>query len=485
MTKRCDSVAHILISAAERQRAVAPQHLLHLLPPVGRPSAPGEAHEAGTAALKSLLLLAFHHGGQGHWCRAVPLQLGDKRHCGSPLPARTRTPLPAPRNGTSGEFAPFFSRFSSGKDPHALREMRRCGISALGLLVGACSVAALPAALQAEPTRALAGPSPAVMASSPAPLLLPGPHAVGEWPLEGSTAAMRLRGGGEGSTSSIGGNEQHRHAVLAEQMGLGSHAYVLPLLYSMLAGLSTGVGGLLCLLMRGNAAMEVPVTAFMLATAAAAMITVSIVDLFMHIAEEIGLQHTLYMSISGAVVVVLAKKLGSFMFGTPEPSGSEKAEDSQKKKSERRLLRVGLLTAVTLTAHNLPEGMAVAISTMGSVNLGLKLAVAIALHNIPEGLAIACPLIMSKRYSPAAAIGIAFASGLSEPVGALLTLLVLQTVITQERIDYALAFVGGVMMAVASLELMPEALRLQRLDMTVSGFITGVFVMGTSLYVLG
>jgi hypothetical protein len=33
--------------------------------------------------------------------------------------------------------------------------------------------------------------------------------------------------------------------------------------------------------------------------------------------------------------------------------------DSEKQKAERRLLRVGLLTAVTLTAHNLPEGMAV------------------------------------------------------------------------------------------------------------------------------
>jgi len=88
-------------------------------------------------------------------------------------------------------------------------------------------------------------------------------------------------------------------------------------------------------------------------------------------------------------------------------------------------------TAVTLTAHNLPEGMAVAISTMGDVNLGIKLAVAIALHNIPEGLAIACPLIMSQRYSASAAIGVAFASGLSEPIGALLTLVVLQNIITQ------------------------------------------------------
>jgi len=37
--------------------------------------------------------------------------------------------------------------------------------------------------------------------------------------------------------------------------------------------------------------------------------------------------------------------------------------------AEGRLLRVGLITAVTLTAHNFPEGMAVAISTMGSLPL--------------------------------------------------------------------------------------------------------------------
>ena len=92
----------------------------------------------------------------------------------------------------------------------------------------------------------------------------------------------------------------HHHAALAARFGFGSHAYVLPIIYSLLAGLSTGIGGLLCLLLRGNTAMELPLTAFMLACAAAAMITVSIVDLFAHIAEEIGLQHTLLMCLSGA-----------------------------------------------------------------------------------------------------------------------------------------------------------------------------------------
>ena len=50
--------------------------------------------------------------------------------------------------------------------------------------------------------------------------------------------------------------------------------------------------------------MEVPVTAFMLSTAAAAMITVSIVDLFLNIADKIGMQHTLCMSVAGVCMYV-------------------------------------------------------------------------------------------------------------------------------------------------------------------------------------
>ena len=192
------------------------------------------------------------------------------------------------------------------------------------------------------------------------------------------------------------------------QMGFGSHPYVLPLVYSLLAGLSTGLGGLLILPMQRMTCDEATVTAFLLATAASAMLTVSGFDLFYKIVREIGLSHTLITSLSGATIVIVAKKIGSYFLATDEQHG----KSSEKKESERRLLRIGLLTSVTLTLHNLPEGMAVAISTVGSVRLGFKLAIAIALHNIPEGLAITCPLIMSKKYSPSSAIGVAFASGL-------------------------------------------------------------------------
>jgi len=220
----------------------------------------------------------------------------------------------------------------------------------------------------------------------------------------------------------------------------------------------------------------------MLGTAAAAMVTVSIVDLFLHIAFVIGLNHTILCSMSGMATVLLVKFCGPMVL--PSLKEEEDLNASEAQHDQARLLRVGVITALTLTAHNLPEGMAVAISTMGSAKLGLKLTVAIALHNIPEGLAIACPLIMSKRYSPMGAAGVAMLSGLSEPVGALLTLFFFRDVITQERIDYALAFVGGVMMAVAVAELLPEARRLQRPGMTALGVVIGTVVMGASLHAL-
>jgi hypothetical protein len=117
--------------------------------------------------------------------------------------------------------------------------------SLCALLVGACTAAAIPAGMQIDPPQL---PSMRALAPAGSARLLPRAHPVAGWPLElETTAALRLKGGGD----------QHRHAVLAEQLGFGSHAYVLPLLYSMLAGLSTGIGGLLCLPIRGTTLSKV------------------------------------------------------------------------------------------------------------------------------------------------------------------------------------------------------------------------------------
>lgn len=46
------------------------------------------------------------------------------------------------------------------------------------------------------------------------------------------------------------------------------------------------------------------------------------------------------------------------------------------------MMRLGLLMAITMTLHNLPEGFAVAFTAF--TPLGPVMALAIAMHNIPE-----------------------------------------------------------------------------------------------------
>lgn len=253
-----------------------------------------------------------------------------------------------------------------------------------------------------------------------------------------------------------------------------TNPYVLPLVFSLFAGMSTGLGGVLVLCFRSHI-VDLGVIACMLGIAASAMITVSMMDLFFEIAEQIGFLQTIACCITGIMTVAIVRRFGPSVLHEPKEGES----------ADTRLQRVGLITALTLTAHNLPEGMAVALSTLGSSTLGLKMAVAIALHNIPEGLAIAGPLLMSRKATPLKAIGITLLSGLSEPVGALLTLVFFRNILTQELIDYALAFVGGVMIAVALMELVPEAVRTGKHIYTTLGFVIGSTVMAASLHILG
>lgn len=127
---------------------------------------------------------------------------------------------------------------------------------------------------------------------------------------------------------------------------------------------------------------------------------------------------------------------------------------------------------LTLTAHNLPEGVAVAIGTLKSSRTGVVVMSAIAMHNIPEGLAIAIPIYAAtgSRWS---ALLMTLASGLSEPLGAGLGILVLRPFLTERVVDHATCAVGGIMLAVSLLELFPEALRYRDWPASVAGSVAG------------
>ena len=119
-----------------------------------------------------------------------------------------------------------------------------------------------------------------------------------------------------------------------------------------------------------------------------------------------------------------------------------------------------LVLAVTL--HNIPEGMAVGISfalAAGSGDPALltaagALAMGIGIQNFPEGAAISLPL-RQEGMSRIKAFAMGAASGLVEPVFALLTVLAAGSV--QPLMPWLLSFAAGAMLYVVVEELIPEA----------------------------
>lgn len=119
-----------------------------------------------------------------------------------------------------------------------------------------------------------------------------------------------------------------------------------------------------------------------------------------------------------------------------------------------------LVLAVTL--HNIPEGMAVGVVLAGmlsgsdiiSVAGAFALAIGIAIQNFPEGAIISMPLV-SSGLSKKKAFKYGFLSGIVEPVGAVVTILL--TSLVTPILPYILSFAAGAMIYVVVEELIPEA----------------------------
>ena len=118
-----------------------------------------------------------------------------------------------------------------------------------------------------------------------------------------------------------------------------------------------------------------------------------------------------------------------------------------------------LVLAVAL--HNLPEGMAVGVVVAGwlsglesiSAATALALALGIGLQNLPEGAIISMPL-KSEGMKKGKAFTYGVLSGVVEPIGAVLTIILAELVVP--ALPYLLAFSAGAMLYVVVEELIPE-----------------------------
>lgn len=139
-----------------------------------------------------------------------------------------------------------------------------------------------------------------------------------------------------------------------------------------------------------------------------------------------------------------------------------------------------MVFAVTL--HNIPEGMAVGVTFAGAL-LGdaqitmagaFTLALGIAIQNFPEGAIISMPL-KSTGVSRKRAFLYGTLSGLVEPVGAVLTILLAGLIVPM--LPYFLAFAAGAMIYVVVEELIPESQSGEHTNIGTIGVAVGFVVM--------
>jgi len=265
------------------------------------------------------------------------------------------------------------------------------------------------------------------------------------------------------------------------------------LLLSLAAGLGTGLGGLIAIIRKpGRRSFGL-----LMGVTAGVMISLSFMELVSEAWEMAGyLTATLGFTAGAVFMLVVDILIPHVRFSEAEmpaptpgmPSSPDWEFEAAKRQLRRRrgwfgrtgkpmdrtLLKTGVLIAIGITIHNMPEGIAVGAGYAHQPQFGLFIAAAIALHNIPEGIATALPLCKAgaRRRD---ALRMALLSGLTEPVGAMLALSFLS--IFTDLLPAALAFAGGVMTFITLDELIPAAREHGHQHWTAIGIIVGaIFV---------
>ena len=154
---------------------------------------------------------------------------------------------------------------------------------------------------------------------------------------------------------------------------------------------------------------------------------------------------------------------------------------------ESRLSRTAKL-ALAVTIHNFPEGMAVGVAIAGALTAdfnmagALALSLGIAIQNVPEGAIISMPL-RAEGNSRLKAFGIGALSGIVEPLGGALVLLLATSILG--IMPYMLAFAAGAMLYVVVEELVPEYSQGAHSNIGTIGFALGFILMMVLDVVLG
>lgn len=232
------------------------------------------------------------------------------------------------------------------------------------------------------------------------------------------------------------------------------------ILISTIAGMATLLGGLLVIIKRPGRRRIGLFGGF----AGGVMLTVAFMNLVNESIKE-----------SNYITATIGFTIGAlFMFLLDILLSHKHFEIKEKGIINPHLVRTGMLIAVGVALHNIPEGIAVGAGFAHLPKFGILLAIAIGLHNIPEGIATTMFMHQGGKCRRHC-LWITFLAGIVEPIGAIVAFLFLKQFIF--LIPITLAFAGGVMVFITLDEIIPMAREHGRAHLTSIGIILGAIFM--------
>lgn len=218
-----------------------------------------------------------------------------------------------------------------------------------------------------------------------------------------------------------------------------------PLILTALAGLSTGLGGVLVVLGKPTERLLAASAGF----AGGVMLTASLADLLPEALHFYG-GYLPPLACGGALAALTALGMAAAgLLGNLLPEESELAVRFGRGRDPARAaaMRTALITGAALL-----------------------------LHNIPEGLAVAVPFAYATR-SRAAGVLAALVSGLAEPLGAVLAWLFLRRFFTPGFLNGTVVLAAGIMVWVSFAQLLPDAFALKHRAAGILGAAAGTLLM--------
>lgn len=262
-----------------------------------------------------------------------------------------------------------------------------------------------------------------------------------------------------------------------------SNTVFFALMLTVFAGLSTGIGSALAFFTRKTNTTFLSIS---LGFSAGVMIYVSFVEIFQKAKDSLvnvsGEQHgTIYTVLGFFGGVLFIALIDRLIPSFENPHEIRNVEDMDEKKlKKRKLLRMGMFSALAIAIHNFPEGIATFSAGLADPQIAIPIAVAIAIHNIPEGIAVSVPIYYATG-SRKKAFFLSFLSGLSEPVGAALSYLLLFQYFNDTVFGILFSSVAGIMVFISLDELLPTAKEYGKHHHAIYGLIAGMAVMALSL----